>query len=92
MMDFGSGPVNLKVSKSQTCPDLSPTSRVFFSGSNEKFDSISIESTTATATQSRSPENESNKLEDKRKAQLPFFGIEIDIKLVFLFQNYSSLV
>ena len=61
MMDFGSGPVNLKVSKSQTCPDISPTSGVFFSGSHEKFDSISIGSTT-TATL---PKNENSKVDEK---------------------------
>ena len=74
MMDFGSGPVNLKVSKSQNCPDMSPTSRVFFSGSHEKFDSISIGSTT-TATLPKSLENENNKIDEKGKAQLPLFRI-----------------
>ena len=74
MMDFGSGPVNLKVSKSQTCPDMSPTSRVFFSGSHEKFDSISIGSTTK-ATLPKSLENENNKIDEKGKAQLPLFRI-----------------
>jgi hypothetical protein len=74
MMDFGSGPVNLKVSKSQTCLDMSPTSRVFLSGSHEKFDSISIGSTT-TATVPESLENEKNKLDEKGKAQLPLFRI-----------------
>ncbi len=64
MMDFGSGPVSLKVSKSQTCPEKSPTSQVFFSGSHEKFDSISIGSTT-TATVHENLENENNKLDGK---------------------------
>ena len=72
MMDFGSGPVNLKVSKSQTCPDISPTSRVFFSGSHEKFDSISIGST-KTATLPKNVENENNKIDEKGKAQLPLY-------------------
>ena len=64
MMDFGSGPVNLKVSKSQTCPDISPTSQVFFSGSHEKLDSISIGSTT-TATLPKNVESENNKVDEK---------------------------
>ena len=74
LTDFGSGPVNLKVSKSQTCPDMSPTSRVFFSGSHEKFDSISIRSTT-TATVPKSLENLNSKLDEKGKTQLPLFRI-----------------
>ena len=72
MMDFGSGPVNLKVSKSQTCHDISPTSGVFFSGSHEEFDSISIGNTT-TATLPKSVENENNKIDEKGKAQLPLY-------------------
>ena len=72
MMDFGSGPVNIKVSKSQTCHDISPTSGVFFSGSHEEFDSISIGNTT-TATLPKSVENENNKIDEKGKAQLPLY-------------------
>ena len=72
MMDFGSGPVNLKVSKSQTCPDMSQTSRVFFLGSHEKFDSIG---STTTATVPESLENVNNKLEEKGEAQLSLFRI-----------------
>ena len=75
MMDFGSGPVNLKVSKSQTCPDISPTSRVFFLGSNEKFDSIIIGNTTTATVVTESLENVSNKLDEKGEAQLPLFRI-----------------
>ena len=72
LMDFGSGPVNLKVSKSQTCPDMSPTSRVFFSGSREKFDSIG---STTTATVPESLENVKNKHEEKGEAQISLFRI-----------------
>ena len=66
-MEFGSGSVNLKVSKSQTCPDISPTSGVFFSGTHEKFDSIRIGSTTA-ATLPKNVENENNKIDEKGEA------------------------
>ena len=91
MMDFGSGPVNLKVSKSQTCPDISPTSWVFFSGSNEKFDSISIGNTTTATVVPESLENVSNKLDKKGEAQLPLFRIRNWYNFEAIIQEYFKL-
>ena len=88
LMDFGSGPVNLKVSKSQTCPDMSPTSRVFFSGSHEKFDSIG---STTTATVPESLENVNNKLEEKGEAQLSLFRIRNWYNFEPIIQEYSQV-